>query len=536
MTVRTHSHRRMPAALALTVAGAIALAGCSSSAPAGSNTVAAGEPIAGGTITAAIAGDPQNLDMGLNTGALTIAVAQNVFEGLFAMDSSFVAQPMLAESYEVSDDGLIYTFTLRDEVPFHDGSIMDSADVVASLERWMSISAIGTLVAADLASLEAPDDSTVVLSLTTPRYSLIADLAWYVQSAIILPEEIAVAAGSEPLSNEEIIGTGPYELKEYTAGQRVELARFEEYAALTDELGGFAGAKEAYADAIDYVFVADAAQRLNGLKTGQWDWVQSISADDYESASADTALTVVPSATGVVNTLLLNHNDASAFADVRARQALNMLLDKNEIATATAGPEWSWSPLSPSMVVSSNAAMFSDAGEDVFFDVDPERAAELFAEAGVTEPIRILSTQTYPQFNQWAVLVQAALEEVGIAAEVSIYDYPTMVEMLSSDPTGWDLSMTYFTGTVTSPGQVLWLSPTWPGEYSNPDMDELLAQFQRSTSAEDALGVVDEIQTLVYEDFPVVQLGAVQSVGVFSKDLHLPDDWTGILWNAWISQ
>ena len=522
---------------ALTVA-VLALASCSSGGSSTSTGSDDSKPVKGGTIRAALSGDPQNLDMGLSSASLTIFVASNIFEGLFALDESNAPQPMLAKSYEVSDDGLTYTIPLRDGVPFQNGDILDSADVVASLQRWMSISSTGQQVSADLDSLKAPDANTVVIKLTRPRYSLISDLAFYVQSAVIMPEDIAKAAGKSPLTSKQVVGTGPYELEKYTAGESVKLKRFDDYAALTDDEGGLAGAKHAYADAIDYTFVTDASQRLNGLKTGQWDWVDGISADDVEAASADKSLTVRASVPGVVNTVVLNHNSSSAFASLDARRALNMVIDKKVFAKATFGPKWLWDPLTPAMVNPSNKAMFSDAGADIYQDYDPAEAKKLFAKAGIdgSRPIRIISTKTYPQFYQWAVLIQGELKKIGIEAKIATYDYPTVSEKVRSEPNSWDLSMTYFSGGVVSPAQIVWLTPAWPGEYRNADLDALLADYQKSTTPDEAKQVVEKIQTLVYDDLPAVQLGASSAVGVFSAKLHVPGDWTSFLWNSWLSK
>ncbi|WP_150461467.1 ABC transporter substrate-binding protein [Nesterenkonia ebinurensis] len=494
----------------------------------------AGMPTEGGTITAALGGDPQTMDQGVNSGALTNLVAWNIFESLFAMDEEYLPQPMLAESYDVSEDGLEYTIHLRDGVVFHNGDSMNSSDVVASLQRWTEVSATGQQAGEAIESIAAVDELTVSITLSVPRYSLISDLAFTTQMAIIIPEEIADEVGTTPMNAEQTVGTGPYQLAEYNEGQHVLLERFDEYASLEDDLGGFAGAKHAWADEIEYVFVPDETQRFNGVQTGQFDWVQSINADDYESARNHESLNAIPSARGTINTVLVNHNESSLFDDVRAREAINLIIDKDVFAAATFGPEWVWEPLSNSFVSPDNATMYSDAGEDIFFDYDPDRAAELFAEAGIdgSEPIRMLTSQTYPQFYQWAVMIQAELDELGIPMEIDVYDYPTIADMRSSEPESWDLSTSFFTGAVTSPDQILWLGGDWAGEYSNDERDELMAQYQESTSPEEALAVATEIQQLVYEDFPVVQLGHVSEVNVHSAELIFPDDWTNVLYNA----
>jgi peptide/nickel transport system substrate-binding protein len=538
VTSRSAFRGRLARAGTAALIAGVALVGCATSTTETDTASASDKPVAGGAIVAALAGDPQTLDSGVNTGSLTISVASNIFEQLFALDADFVVRPMLADSYEVSDDGLVYTVALREDVPFHNGEIMDSADVKASLDRWFEVSSTGMATAANVASVDTPDASTIVFTLAKPSYSFIGAFAATVQAAIILPAEIAEAAGSSPLTNEQIIGTGPYALAEYAQGTSVSLERFEDYSSRDDAWGGAAGAKAAYADTIQYVFVPDATQRLNGLKTGQWNWVQSISADDMEATKLDDSISIVPGPTGLVNTLLMNENENSVFADVDARQALNKLVDKQSIAEATFGSEEVWAPLSPAMVVKTNTAMYSDAGEDVFNDFDPEGAKELFADAGLEEgdTVRILTSQTYAHFYAMTVMLQAEFEAIGINAELEVYDFPTMIDRLSSAPTEWDISITSFNGAVSAPNQILWLGDSWPGEYQSDEMDALVASYEDVLTPEDASAVVDDIQELVYEEMPVVQLGSTVGVGVFSADLHPLDAWTGYLWNTWLSE
>jgi peptide/nickel transport system substrate-binding protein len=111
-----------------------------------------------------------------------------------------------------------------------------------------------------------------------------------------------------------------------------------------------------------------------------------------------------------------------------------------------------------------------------------------------------------------------------------------MIDRLSSAPTEWDISITSFNGAVTAPNQILWLGDSWPGEYQSDDMDALVSSFEDSLTPEDASAVMDDIQNLVYEEMPVVQLGSSVGAGVFSSDLHPLDNWTGYLWNTSITQ
>ncbi|TYP89591.1 ABC transporter substrate-binding protein [Blastococcus xanthinilyticus] len=497
-----------------------------------------GTPVEGGTIVAALAGDPQTLDVAQNSGALTIYVGQNVFEQLFQFDETLTPRPMLAEDYTMSDDGLTYTIPLREGITFHNGEPMTAEDVVASLERWMVVSGPGKLVAEDVESITATDDATVEIVLNKPRYSLISDLAAYVQAAIIVPAEIAQAAGDQPMADDQIIGTGPFKLGEYTHGQRIVLEKNPEYTAIEEDWGGFAGAKRAYADELEFRFVADPTQQLNGLQTGQFHWAQSVSPDQYEAIKDNPALTVEVTDTGLVSTVLLNHDPASPFSDLKARQAMNMLIDKEAMSRAAFGPDILWTPLSGSFAFEINEPMYSDAGQDVYETYDPDQAKELFTEAGVTAdtPIRIATTQTYEKYYQMAVVMQAQLEEIGLTAQVDVFDFPTMIDRLTTAPTSWDISMTGFSGIPGAPSQVNYLTPTWPGGYKSPKMDALLAEYNQATSADEAHDIVDQIQQTVWDEIPVIPISPNKSLQVSSSKLqNLSTFRPGVFWNTWLA-
>jgi peptide/nickel transport system substrate-binding protein len=520
------------------LASALMLSACGSGGgSADSAAGSGGEPVEGGVIRAAIAGDPTTLDMGLNTGSLTIVPGINIFENLFAMDEEFKPQPMLAESYEVSDDALTYTITLREGVTFHNGETMEADDVVASLERWSEISATGTAAAKDIESITAPDAGTVVIELKNPRYPLIADLAGAIQGAIIIPAEVAESAGDSPIPTEDIIGTGPFEVESYTTGQGITLTRFEEYSPSEAESSGMFGAKTAYVDGIEYSFVADPNQQLNGLKAGQYDWAQSISADQYETLQNDPQLDVFTVDSSLIATVLLNHNENSVFSSLEARRALNSAIDKKAMAQASFGPEDLWSPLNGSFALPENKPMHSDAGKEVYEDFDPEAAKAVFAEMDIDRPIRIYTTQTYPKYYQMAVVLQSALEEAGLEVDVQIYDFPTMISKLTEEPEGWDISMTAFSGAISAPAQALFLSPTWPGEYSNDVIDGLMADYNAAGSPDEAKKVVDSIQGEIWNDLPAISIAPNRTLGTKTKKLQDMGTFSsGIFWNAYLGE
>lgn len=171
---------------------------------------ASAEPQKGGVIDVATVGEPPTLDPMASTADLVGIVTQHIFETLYTFGKDWAITPLLAADLpQISDDGLTYTIPLRTGIKFHDGSDMDSADVVASLQRWMKVATRGKQAAEVIANVEAPDAKSIKITLKTPYAPLQSLLAFNNAAAIIIPSE---NAGEDPMT--KFIGTGPYMLKD----------------------------------------------------------------------------------------------------------------------------------------------------------------------------------------------------------------------------------------------------------------------------------------------------------------------------------
>jgi len=491
-------------------------------------------------LTAAIPGDPVSLDWGLNTDALTIDIGQNIFEPLFAADRHWRPRPMLAAGrtgYTLSKDRTTYTIPIRRDVTFHNGRHMTADDVVASLKRWFAISGQAQLIAEALKGITATGEYTVQVRFDSPRRSFIPNLASLVQPCVILPAPIAEAAGKKPLSDAQIVGTGPYRLKDFVHGQYVDLTRYTGYTSRTEDWGGMAGRKAARIPDLRFRVVTDSTVRMNGLSTGQWQYAESLDNDSYDLIANNTELTALAESSSLIEYLLIN-SGAGPFRDVRARRALNLVIDKEAAARATLGPPKLWRPLSAQIAFPDNKPMYSTAGMDVFRDHDPARAKKMFAAAGITgsKPVRILTTHTYPAFYQLAVVVQSELQSIGIPAKLDVYDFPTMISKLSSDPGSWDLSMTAFAGEIMDPTQVLFLTPTWPGGFKSKAIDAAIEQYQAAASDTAAKKAVDRIQGLVWTEVPDIGIGKKVSLAGINHQVKNYQNFVGQgFWNAYLT-
>jgi len=248
--------------------------------------------------------------------ALRVPTFKNVQETVVEITAEGEIVPMLAESWEVSADGLVYTFKIRSGVKFHDGSDLDSADVVYSLKK-NALSTNSKLSAAHLnvVSVEASDASTVVVTLKIVSSTFLKELG---QSAgYVVPENFL--EDNDP--NTTMIGTGPYVFGEYKADTSLQLTRFEDYWG-----------DKPYFEVIDFRFITDETASLNGLLAGEYDVITAVLAEGIERVAEiqkDPAFTVTLQGATENSYMWLNVND-KRFQDIRVRQAIAHAINRDE--------------------------------------------------------------------------------------------------------------------------------------------------------------------------------------------------------------
>ena len=185
----------------------------------------------------AVSANPPTLDTQISNSNIVGQIAYHIFEPLFAMDENYEPQPVLAESYEVSEDGLEYTIKLREGVKFHNGNEMTADDVVASMNRWIEKSPkANTLIGGS--TFEKVDDYTVKMTANQASSDIITVLANPIMFAAIYPAEIVEAATDEGIS--EFIGTGPYKLAEWKQDQYIKLEKNDDYQGNENATSGLA--------------------------------------------------------------------------------------------------------------------------------------------------------------------------------------------------------------------------------------------------------------------------------------------------------
>ncbi|MDZ8171138.1 ABC transporter substrate-binding protein [Microbacterium xanthum] len=460
--------RPLRAAGALLAAGALVLTGCAagSDEPAPTSTAAA-DPEASVAIRLVL--EPGNLDIRQTAGAaLDQILIDNVYQGLVSRTADQEIVPTLAESYEVSDDGLTYTFDLREGVTFHDGQELTADDVVWSLEtrrdtpEWRD--------SARLSNVESitAEDGTVTLTLSAPDSTLLWNLTG--RAGIILKEDDGVDYQTD--AN----GTGPFVLDDWLQGDSITFTRNDTY------WGDPAGVAEVYFD-----YIPDNQAALNAALAGEVDVVTGFDATLGEQIEAGGDFALVLGESTDKGTLAFNQTEDSPLADQRVRQAVRQAIDHDAFIEAAQSGQPLYGPI-PSL----------DPGYEDLSDVapyDPEAARELLAEADAED---LELTLTIPNFYPTTIpqILVSNLNEVGITLEVESVDFPTW---LNDVYTNRDYELSFVLHTEAHDFEN-WANPDYYFTYDNPEVQELYAQSVAATDPAEAEAFLAEAARIVSED------------------------------------
>src|SRR5215471_9061365 len=288
-------------------------------------------PQKGGVANIAMIGEPQTLDPMSSTADLVGTIMQHVYELLYTYDANSNVVPMLAEALPtVSKDGLVYTIPLRQGVKFHNGKEMTSADVVASLDRWMQMAPRGKAVAKEVKSIEAKGPYSIVITLNRPYAPLVAHLALSNGFAAIMAKD-SIAS---PLT--QFVGTGPYLFKERKPDQYVQLVRFDGYSARKEPASGYGGKREALLDELRFIPVPNANTRVEGSLSGQYQFADLLPVESYARIDGKGNVKAVLTAPFGFPYLVLNTKQGP-LANMALRQAVQTALNDADMMGAGFG-------------------------------------------------------------------------------------------------------------------------------------------------------------------------------------------------------
>ncbi|MES0862197.1 ABC transporter substrate-binding protein [Ruegeria sp. SCPT10] len=440
-------------------------------------------------ITIAMQLEPPHLDpTSAAAQAIDSVVYTNIFEGLtrFMGDGSVV--PGLAESWEISDDGTVYTFKLREGVSFHDGSAMDAEDVKFSLDRAMAEDSANAQKAlfAGIESVEAVDPLTVKVTLSEPNGNFLFNMAW--GDAVIVASESIDDIKTNP------VGTGAFTFGEWVQGDSITLNRNPDYWGDQPAL-----------ESATFKFISDPTAAFAAMMAEDVDVFDNFPApENLPQFEADPRFQVLVGSTEG-ETILSTNNKQAPFDDIRVRQALAHAIDRQAIID---GAMFGYGTPIGTHFAPHNPAYVDLTGQSAY---DPEKAKAMLAEAGFAEGFETTLHLPPPSYaRRGGEIIAAQLAEVGITAEIINVEWAQWLESVFK---GKDFGLTIV--SHTEPMDIgIYARPDYYFQYDSTDFQALMELLNTTTDPEERARLMGEAQRLISNDYVNGYLFQLAKLGV----------------------
>jgi peptide/nickel transport system substrate-binding protein len=395
-------------------------------------TLSAGPLLAqkkGGDIVMAQQAQPPTID-GMTTSAqATRNISLHIWETLIARDENANVTADLATAWKVSDDGLTYTFTLRD-ARFHNGKMMTSADAKASMERYAKVGASPFMKA--VKEMQTPDPKTLVFVLNAPVPGFLEQLSSPRAPAVIIPSE---EAGKEA-NKIEIIGTGPFEFVEFKPDSHVKIKRFNGYiqSPVGNARDGFGGKKTVHVDTVTFRFVPEGGARTAGLQSGEFQVLEQIPTPTAKRLANDKSVVMHEMMPWAFQTFIFNGSQPPT-NNAKFRQAVQAAIDPEEVMAISTDGSYR---LTHGWQHPGTAYFQGDLGKEHYNQKNQAKAKQLLAESGYKgEELLILTDSSFKNHNDTAVTIGEQLKAIGVKVNVKVVDWPTALAT-SGKKDGWN--------------------------------------------------------------------------------------------------
>ena len=419
--------------------------------------------------------EPPHLDpTSAAAGAIDSVLYSNVFEGLtrFMGDGSIV--PGLAKSWEISDDGKVYTFTLNEGVKFHDGTGMDAEDVKFSLDRARAEDSVNAQKAlfAGIESVEVVDPLTVKVTLTEPNGNFLFNMAWG-DAVIVAPESIEGIKQTP-------VGTGAFRFVEWQQGARIVLEKNADYWGTPAKL-----------DKVTFMFISDPAAAFAAMMAEDIDAFAGFPApENLPQFEADSRFQVLVGSTEG-ETILSTNNKQPPFDNALVRKAVAHAIDRQAIID---GAMFGYGTPIGTHFAPHHPAYVDLTGDSAY---DPAKAKALLAEAGLPDGFETTLHLPPPSYaRRGGEIIAAQLAAVGIKAEIINVEWAQWLETVFR---GKNFGLTIV--SHTEPFDIgIYARPEYYFQYDNPKFQELMKTLSSTTDPEKRTALLADAQKMIAAD------------------------------------
>ncbi len=439
--------------------------------------------------------EPPHLDPTAGAAAAIKEVGYaNIFEGLTRIGPDGAVQPGLAESWEISDDGKVYTFKLHTGVKFHDGADFSAEDVKFSIDRAMAEDSVNPQkgLYSAIKKVEVVDPATVVVTLEHPQGAFLWNMGWG-EAAIVSP---ASADGNK----EKPIGTGPFKFENWAKGSSITLVKNPDYWG-----------EEVALDKAEFRIIPDAAAAVPALLSGDVHAFSNMPAGDaLPQIESDPRFKVVIGSTEG-ETVLATNNKKEPFDKLEVRQAIAHALNRDEIIAGT--------PPGLGVPIGSHFAPHHPAYVDLTgtYPYDPEKAKELLAQAGFPDGFSATLKLPPPGYaRDGGQIIASQLRQVGINLEIIPLEWADWLSQVFTDK-NYGLSIV----SHVEPMDIgIYARPDYYFQYQNPEFNAVMEELEVTTDEAKRNELYGKAQRILAEDAVNGFLFQLPKVGVWDAKIE----------------
>ncbi len=446
--------------------------------------------------------------------AIDEVVYANIFEGLTRIAEDGGVKPALARDWQISEDGLLYTFRLQPDVAFHDGTVFDASDVKFSLDRIRAADSVNAQKALfeAIETVEIVDPLTVRLRLSRPHGDLLFVLG--------LGDAVMVAPESAAGNRVSPVGTGPFRFQRWRRGDRIRLQRWDDYWGPQPALS-----------AVRFQFISEPSAAFASVKAGIVDGFANFPAPETIALlEQDPELTVARGATEGEMILALNHRHP-ALSDIRVRRALSHAIDKQAVIEGAL--------FGHGIAIGTHFPPYHPAALDLAdrYAHDPKRSRALLLDATGAETLSLRLALPPPSYaRRSGELIAAQLRDVGVEVRIEALEWAQWLDRVFIQH---DFDMTII--AHTEPRDIgIYARPDYYFGYDNARFRELIARLDATADGPERDALLQEAQRILSDDAVNVFLAQLPKLSVWDRRLsglwrHAPvqaNDLRSVRWQA----
>ena len=452
-----------------------------------------------------------------------------IYDTLFALDEKLAVKPQMVETWSVSEDKLTWTFNLRDGLEWHDGTAVTAEDCVASLKRWAARDGMAQKLMSFVGELKATDAKTFVMRLKEPYGLVLATLGKPTSNVpFMMPKRVAETDPNTQIT--DTTGSGPFIFKkdEWKPGEKAVYLKNPKYKPRPEPPSGFAGAKLAKVDRVEWVWIADPQTQVNALSNGEIDFIEAPPHDLLPLVGTDPNirfLVVAPMGRQYAFRFNVLHKP---FDNAKIRQAVAYALNQKDFLEATIG-NTKYYVLCKSLYPCGSPLETGKGWEDKL-ESNAAKAKELLAQAGYDgTPVVLMQSTDIASLSNLAPVAKSLLEKAGFKVDLQAMDWQTLVARRAKKdaPTagGWNVYLTSWGSVdVLDPVSTNFLNAScekatfgWP---CDPELERLRDAFAKETDAGKQKVLAEAVSQRAAEYPTHVVLGQYLQPSAFRKNIE----------------